>query len=356
MKIVEHYISIQIIKAVLLVALALLGLDLFFALVQELKFIGREAYNITTAISYILLTIPRRLYILFPWSALIGVLISLGALASHTELVVMQASSFSVRRISYTVLKAAAVLIIVVFGMGEGIAPFTENLAQIVRTQALSGGQTIQTLYGTWVRFNNQYIHIKTIKDKKHLLEVSCFIFDEKGHLQEAVSVEEIIFNDKVWTFYNAKATRFLEKQTTSVLTKKSTVTNFIAPEILDAAGVKHLEYLSIKQLWDTIKYRNEHELHNQEFKFSFWSKVLQPITILVMVFLAIPFIFGPLRASTMGVRILTGIILGFAFHTLNGILAPLALVFNVPPFIAVIAPIILFLSLSLVLQYRARI
>lgn len=42
------------------------------------------------------------------------------------------------------------------------------------------------------------------------------------------------------------------------------------------------------------------------------WSKVFQPLSVAVMMLMALSFIFGPLRSVPMGVRVVTGISFGF--------------------------------------------
>jgi lipopolysaccharide export system permease protein len=60
------------------------------------------------------------------------------------------------------------------------------------------------------------------------------------------------------------------------------------------------------------------------------------------MVYLVIPFVFGPLRSSSVGLRLLVGIIIGFGFHVVNTINAQLSMVINMPPMIALaIAPML---------------
>jgi len=50
--------------------------------------------------------------------------------------------------------------------------------------------------------------------------------------------------------------------------------------------------------------------------------------------------VFGPLRESSVGMRIFTGLVIGVLFKFLQDLLAPVALVYGVPPLLAVIAPI----------------
>jgi lipopolysaccharide export system permease protein len=73
----------------------------------------------------------------------------------------------------------------------------------------------------------------------------------------------------------------------------------------------------------------------------------------MVMRFLAIPFVFGPLR--NMGQKLMVGFLLGFVFFTINKTIAPLAVVYPIPPAVAVSAPIILFSLFGAYLIRRIR-
>jgi lipopolysaccharide export system permease protein len=73
------------------------------------------------------------------------------------------------------------------------------------------------------------------------------------------------------------------------------------------------------------------------------------------MMILAIPFIFGPLRSSTMGSKLLAGATLGFSFHIINRIFGPVSQVFQLPVEIAAFGPTLLFAILGIYLMKRVR-
>lgn len=355
MKILDNYIAKHIIIAILIVAFALLGFDLFFKLVDELKLVGRGQYTLSTTFLFLLLTIPSRLYAMFPWSALIGSLIGLGALANHSELVVMRTASISVARITWAVLKAAFVLMFFVVLLGEGVAPITERLASDKRTLALSGGQTIQTDFGLWVRQGREFVHVQTIRSDGELLGVTRYQFDEKRRLTKATFAERAAFADNVWHLYRVQGTAFLDDKTTRFKTDTQMVENLLEPEILETALVKHPERLSLPALFRTIQHRTKNALNTQSYELAFWTKVLQPVVILMMVFLAVPFVFGPLRTGSQGRRAVIGILVAFLFHTTNHLFAPLAVVYQLPPILAVLSPVIVFSGFGIWMLYRTK-
>lgn len=59
-------------------------------------------------------------------------------------------------------------------------------------------------------------------------------------------------------------------------------------------------------------------------YQLNMWSKIFQPLSVAVMMLMALSFIFGPLRSVPMGVRVVTGISFGFIFYVLDQIFGPL--------------------------------
>ena len=237
MRIINNYISKQIIIMVLLVALALLGVDLFFYLVNELKFVGTGNYNLATAFTFVALTIPRKLYIMFPWSALLGTLLALGQLAKASELVVMRAAAISVHKIAWAALRGVLLLTVIVFIFGEVVSPLFERMAQQKKIAALSLGQAMQTDHGIWLKNNNEFIHIRTILTNGDLQQLTKYNFNEKLELQDVIYADNASSINGGWLLKNIRGTKFT-KDTTSrchIAMAKRYFTNItIQPSICD--------------------------------------------------------------------------------------------------------------------------
>jgi lipopolysaccharide export system permease protein len=81
---------------------------------------------------------------------------------------------------------------------------------------------------------------------------------------------------------------------------------------------------------------------------------VLQPLAIFSLVLVGIAFVFGPLRQATVGFRVFVGVLFGISFKLLSDILGPLSIVFEMPPMLAILAPIVICFALGLILLRRA--
>ena len=112
---------------------------------------------------------------------------------------------------------------------------------------------------------------------------------------------------------------------------------------------------LSITGLYNYSKYLKQSGQVAGRYQLNMWSKIFQPLSVAVMMLMALSFIFGPLRSVSMGVRVVTGISFGFLFYVLDQIFGPLSLVYGLPPILGAILPSGAFFAISLFLLMKRR-
>jgi lipopolysaccharide export system permease protein len=111
-----------------------------------------------------------------------------------------------------------------------------------------------------------------------------------------------------------------------------------------------------VMAMTDLYTYAQRFERQGQNadtYYLSFWKKLLQPLATAILVLVAISFIFGPLREATMGSRVFTAICFGLAFTILQRLIHNMGLVYQLPPLLAVLAPLVLSAALGLFMFRR---
>ncbi len=346
MKLLERYLIRTIIETTLVVILILAGLQIFIAFVGELNDIGNGDYNVWQAAVYVLLGLPANIYSFFPMAALLGGLIALGNLASNSELVVMRAAGFSLWQIVAVIVKAALIMTLVALLIGEGISPYSSNLAETRKAIATAGGQTLATMEGVWARDGDHFIHIDTIQPGGQLQGLTIYQFNQQQQLVSATYADSASYTRKWWHLRNVRESLFSNNHVTAQTYPELWLDLAIRPSLLHVADIEPAE-MSLWQLNSYIHFEKQNDLHSDKYILAFWNRIFQPIATIVMLLLAIPFILGPLRRATMGLRIMTGIIIGFVFYILNEFAGPFSTVYQIPPIVAAIVPIILFAGIA---------
>lgn len=342
MRIIPKYITTTIIASILLVLLILMGLEILISFIGQLDKIGQGNYGILQAMIYVLLDMPYELYNFFPMASLIGSLLGLGLLANQSELMVMQASGFSKGQITTTVLQAALMMVVVAIILGEVIAPFTERYANLEQAIALGGGQAIESGQGAWLRKDNNFINIQNIISRHYLSNITSYEFDDSHQLIKTWSASAALYTHGHWILQNIKTTQISRQHVASSVTPEQIWPIQIDPALLKVSDIEP-DNMSLFKLNAYIDYLKANGLTADLYKMNFWKRIFQPFATAVMIFLAIPFVFGSLRTVTVGVRVLTGVTIGFMFYILNQFFAPISMLFQVPPILGACLPTLLF-------------
>lgn len=391
MHILDRYIAKSVLGAMALVLLVLGGLDLLFSVVDELG-ATNERYQSLSALNYVLFTFPRHLYELLPMTALIGALTGLGILATGNELVVMQAAGISNLRLVGAVMKPALLVMLLGLVLGEYIAPAMELRAEVNKSMA-NGEQVGLSRYGHWEKDADAYLHFNTIEAEGVLFGVSMLVFDEQQRIVRSLEAQRAVYVDSkqrnqqgqpeqagivqrdrmvtaagtadmltqsgagFWLLENGKEILFTYTADGKV---QSSQNNFnaqnweldLTPDLLKVLIIDS----DTMAMTDLYRYAQRFDRQGQDadsYYLSFWKKALQPVTTAILVLVAISFIFGPLRTATMGSRVFTAICFGLAFTILQRLMHNFALVYQQPPLLAVLLPLLLSGLLGLVLFRR---
>jgi lipopolysaccharide export system permease protein len=353
-KIISRYIAWQVVKSILLVLFIIVGLYTFTSFISQLNNVGQGSFGLWQAFSYVLLTLPLNMYSLFPMIALIGSLIGLGMLASHNEINVMRAAGVSVGRVVLTVLGASIILIVIALIIGEGIGPGLSHYADQQKAIAQSGGQATQTKSGMWLRDGDDFVYIRTVLPDSNLQGVSIFHFNDNLELQTASYAKSAVYQQGQWYLRHIMTTNYTNPKKNTVSTTKQRIWHAqVDPKTFGFFSLS-AQTMSLARLGEFIHYQGENGLSSTRYSFVFWQRVFQPLATLIMILLALPFVFGSMRTMTMGLRVVIGVLCGCAFFLLNRFLGSFSLVFQVPPFFAALLPIALFSILALWLTRRA--
>ncbi|MDG6472319.1 LPS export ABC transporter permease LptG [Glaesserella parasuis] len=344
MNVLERYIGRTILASIMLTLFMLVGLGAIIKFVEEFRSVGRGSYDGLHAAYYTLLTMPRDIETFFPIAALLGSLMGLGGLASRSELVVMQSAGFSRFRIGLAVMKTAIPLMVITMIMGEWGVPQTEQYARNMRSIAQSGGSMLATQGGFWAKDGNDFIYIRQIQDERNLNNILIYQFDNQV-LKSIKQAEKATYSEQGWLLQKVDKSEIHESGITQTRETDQTWKTSITPSKLGIASLKP-ESLSISGLADYVGFLKDTGQDPKRFEITFWRKVFQPISMAVMMLLAISFIFGPLRSSTMGAKIVIGILAGFIFYVANIVFGNLSLVVSwLPVPIGALIPSLLCLS-----------
>ncbi len=354
MSILDRYLWKSTFMGLIMAWFALTVLVIFFDFINEAEDIG-EHYSSLQALIYLSYSIPGRLYELFPTAMLIGTLLGLGNLAAHSEFIAMRAAGISIANIIYSVLKLGAITAVMVFLLGEYVVPKADLAGRNFKSLLSNKNMVMVSGGSLWVKDQNRIIHIGQVWSESKLSDVNIYTIRENySGLKSQTHIEAVNKVPKGWEVSAMTTKTFGDNGITNTFTDKVIDPDLLNPKLIDMSSVKP-EQLSITELSELIEYQRLNGLKTDGFELAYWKRFSAPISALVMLLLAMPFLFGSQRRGGAGQRVFIGILAGIAFFLINKVLNQLGSTYGAAPIVSAFAPAVLFVSISIFYLNRVR-
>ena len=352
MKLLDFYVGRAVLQSTLVVMLVLLALFAFAAFAGELDNIGKMRYGLADAMHYSLLLMPGLAYQLFPIVMLLGAIIGLGGLAGQSELVAMRAAGVSIKRIVWAVMKVGILLLVVMAVVGEYVAPRAELRAQNIKAELLAEKTSFRSEQGLWARDGNKVIHIRDLISSEQVANVSIYEFDKHNQLKVVTQAKRADFNDNQWHLSDVSSSEIGMEGIRVVSRPTTEWRSLLVPDLIGVVTVDPTA-LTGPGLYRYVQYLSDNGLDASRYRLALWKKVMLPVTTMVMIFLAVPFVFGPLRSVGVGQRIFVGTLFGIAYYLIDQTTGHVGVVYGLTPLMSVLAAPAAFLTVAIVLVRR---
>ncbi len=349
MRLLSRYLAREIYSSIALVFAALLALFAFLDLVNELSHMQGN-YSTWYVVLFVVLTLPGHIYELFPVAVLIGTIVALVQMASHSELTIYRASGASLKQMVGALFRAGLPLVLASFLTGEIVAPPSERLAQEVRMKAQNAEVKVKSFRsGIWARDDHSFVNAKSmLPDDSSLVNVSIYQFDDNYHLQAITAAKRAVFtgDNGGWRLEGVARTSFSPAgsmvSNIPILEWHSSIT----PDLLKVLLVVP-EQMSALSLYEYIRYLGDNHQKTVRYEVAMWNKLLHPLAVLVMMLLALPFASHQRRSGGIGGKIFAGIVLGLAYHFIGKLFSDIGALNDWQPMLSATAITWLFLLLA---------
>jgi len=353
--VLDRYVLRSVLTGVGMVVFVLLSLGGLFLLIGQQDDIGVGRYTALAALQFVLLNLPQQGWELLPISALIGSLIGLGNLARGSELIVMRTAGLSVWRIARPVALAGLLLALLGALIGEVIAPPLEQYARQQKAFAKFNDVSVAGSGDAWVRDGNLLVNVERQTGESQFGGMMVYELAEDGRLLamgRAVSAKAE--RDGSWSLEQYAETRFGPEQVSSSRAPRRDLESNVTAEFLGIAASSPAQ-LPTRALRSMIVHLEANSLDSREPRFVFWSRIARTLAPVFAVLLAIPFVFGSLRASGAGARVALGLMLGIGFFLVQRMLESGAVVFEGNPALFAWLPTLLMGFAAMLLIHRTR-
>ena len=345
MCILNRYLLMNMLKIIASVVLVGVAIEFFLLLVTEMSDMGVGGYGFFSVLLFVVLSLPNTVYQFFPMLALLGSILALGQLASSNELVVMRSSGVSIYRMLRMVFLASLLIVFVATLLGEGVGVQLAAYADELKHKKMHPHVTEQ-VPDVWVKKNNDFVNISSLGEDQ-LRDMTIFRFDDHQALHGLFYAKSGQNTGKNWRLSDASTTLISPWVTHVKHESHVTYPLFVIPKFFEM-NEDTQKSQSLRELYGFLRYQAAHGLQSTRISFAFWQRCFQPLSTLIIMLLAIPFVFHCFGRVQMAGRILLGVLVSFVFYMGNQFLGPFALLVQWAPLLSALIPIILMIIVEL--------
>ena len=374
MRIYEKYFARQIYLAFIFILFAFSGLFFFFDLINELNTVGHGNYKFGYAVLRVALQTPSRFYEIIPVAALISAIYVFAQMAASSEYTIFRVSGLATGQALRSLLKIGVPLVALTYFIGEVVGPYTDQLSERVRLEALGSAVSTNFASGVWVKDTlaarengeriTRFVNVGELMPDTSIANVRIYEFDPgfrltnvriaqsgryqgNGHwLLKGVNDTQLTSiapptaqpADALNPVYRAAQTTLPEYSLRSELTPQILSVLLIAPD-----------RMSMFNLFRYIQHLTENHQDTQRYDIALWKKLLYPFAVLVMLVLSLPFAYLHTRAGVVGVKVFGGIMLGMSFQLINTLFSHIGMLTTWPAPMTAATPALIYLVLGFV-------
>ena len=353
MNTLTRYLVVEIVRMSLFVLAALLGMFLFFEMINELNDLGQGTYSFGKMLVFVLLESPSHAYEFMPIAALIGGMVALSLLNQHSEFVVMRVGGLSIKKVLGILCFAGVLFAIATLLIGEYVAPNAERAAAEIKLAAKGQGILQGYRSGFWFKGKDNFVNGEALPDK-NLRRLDIYQFDGRRRLSAHTSAKRGVWQNEqhAWLLSDVTLTSFDDKGLhvshlptqiwESVLTRDTISGWLVQPE-----------KLSIANLMEYIDYLKESQQKTSRYEIALWTKLAYPFICIAMLIIALPFAQTQRRAGGVGLKLFVGIMLGLGFYFIDRLVANWGLLYDWSPVLSTTSPSVVLLVFALFLLWR---
>jgi len=355
MRVIRGYLFRSIIGTILLVLSVLMGLAAFIEFVTQLDDIGVGTYGVVQAFIYTLLKMPNYASQMLPMAVLLGALLGLGGLANHGELIILRAAGVSLNRLAVSVLWTGLVLSLFAFLLGSFVGPPLDNYARQFRAQAKHAGEGVSTGRSAWIRDGNSFLNVSRLTDDYRLGGVYIYRLNDDFTLASIGHADSAGVDDaNQWVLSNLSESIFNAAGVKTSSSRRTTQQNNLSSDLV-ALTVVRPDSLASTELVRYISYLRSNDLDAQRYEVALWSRIAAAAAVAPMCVLALPFVFGRMRSSGAGARMVIGLLVGLAYFLTSRGLADGGQVYDLDPLFIAWLPTIALTVATMIALIRTR-
>ncbi len=301
--------------------------------------------------------IPGFVNLYSPLFIFISVIYFTAKMAGNSEIIAILGSGISYRRMLKPYLHGSIIIALIVLLLGNFVIPISNQTLNKFEDQYV---KTIRRTYYNNIHFQQKKgTHVYADNFDVRTLTSYNFTMDtynDDGQLTERMQATSIVFDttQNMWKCQNL-VKRTIENGKETLLRPNSASSTLHGLTVYDFDRAAH--HITTMNTPELIAHIRQEKMRGSgaviDAKIEFYQRILTPLAVIVMTFIGVAISSRKTRGG-VGVHLAIGISIAFAFIVFMKISTVFATNGNLPPFLAVLMPQILFGSAAAYLIHKA--
>jgi len=337
------------------------SMSLIYNFFELLGDIVQNQISLAKVFSYLFFLTPQVIYKTLPITVLVGVLVTFGVLTKHNEVTAFKACGVSLYRLAVPILMASVFLSVGLFTFDYYYVPEANRRQDALRNEIK--GRPVQTYLSPerkWIFGKGSRIYNYKFFDKDENVMGGVYVFELQPvtyNLVRQISAERAHWQASLqtWVFENGWQREFHGNESVPLTSfQAQTFPELNEPPSYFLKEVKQDSQMNFQELDSYIRDLQQSGFNTVKLRVQFYQKFSQPLFVLIMAMIAIPFAFlvGN-RGAMAGIGVSIGI--AVTYWGVGLLFEKLGDVNQLPPAVAAWSPDALFALTGLYLLLRMR-
>jgi lipopolysaccharide export system permease protein len=295
-------------------------------------------------------------------------------MAAASEFTIFRVSGLSTGSALRSLLKIGVPLVFITYIIGEVVGPYSDQLSERVRLEALGSSVSTNFQSGVWVKDTltardngeqvTRFVNVGQLNPDTTIANVRIYEFDSKFRLQNVrIAKSGVYAPPGHWKLTGVTDTQLIDAAPQAVnpgdalnpvyRAQQTTLPEYslrseLTPQILSVLLVSP-DRMSMFNLFRYIQHLTENHQDTQRYQIAFWRKILYPFAVFVMLVLSLPFAYLHTRAGVVGVKVFGGIMIGMSFQLFNTLFSHIGNLNTWPAPVTAAVPALAYLIVGLI-------
>jgi lipopolysaccharide export system permease protein len=331
-----------------------LVIDLF----DRINVLIRYGASVKWVVLFLAYKVPLMVYQIVPATVLLAVLLTLGLLTRHNEILALRTSGIPVSRIAYPFVVMAAVVSLGAFLLNEFVVSAAYEQSEYIRRVIIEGRlpHSLMVRDRIWFKGEEGFYKIASyLPAQKEMQGVTWFTVSRPFRLVRRIDATKARWEDGHWVFYDFVERAFGPDD--GMETTRATRREVSLPETPQDFEVvrRETDDMPFSRLLRYIRKLESEGYDSTPYRVDLHKKVSFPVLNIITAFLGIPFALRLPRTGGLAALVGFSLVLGFVYWILFAVAVSIGQAGLLPPFIAAWVANILFGALGVYLLLRVE-